>query len=176
MEIPLKKFIDLEQLRPVGEANRVHAARPLPEYETFTMKKSYPKLVDYFYKSGIHLDRSYDNIRRLVLKYCAMNRIIISRIQLETVELNLPGHVSELFVEAVPLVTASNASLTSEPQAPEGMSVCASLPSTPPAITVPSFSPDMFAPDAIEFPLSVLSSHGFRSPSYSPLSSDGEES
>lgn len=172
-EIPFKKNVDLDQLLPQAIANREHQAARLPDYETFTMKKTYPRLVDYFYKNNIIVEDSYFNIRRMVLKFCSSHRIIISRIQLETVELNLPGHIQERIQEAEPLVTASTPPLASSPLSPRAITVDPTVASPSPLLS-PPFPLLSDTPDCIEFPLSVLSGHEFMSPSYSPLSSDEE--
>lgn len=174
-EVPFNRHINLQELVPQGIANRQHASsNAVPEYETFTMKKTYPKLVNYFYLSGIVLMDSYNNIRKLVLSYCAQNRIIISRIQLETVEINLPGHVNALLNEAVPLVTASQPPLASLPPAPPGTDTVARTLSPISVPTTPILDISV-SPDALQFDLSLLSGHEFVSPNYSPLSVDWED-
>lgn len=158
----------MDVLRHIGHLNRSAPTKKLPTYETFTMKKHFPLLIDYLYCNGIDIRDTYGNIRKIVLDYCRRNYIIISRIRLETCELNVPGHVSYRF-EAEPLVTASSPPLASTPQPPPAITdFFETLPS-------PSLEIVSRAPDAIEFPLDLLS-HGFESFSYSPLSSDIEDS
>jgi len=59
------------------------------------MKKHFPELVHDVIADKTHIDNRYNQCRNHVLKWCATNRIVISRVQLETCEINLPLHISE---------------------------------------------------------------------------------
>lgn len=145
-EIPVLKNIDVDLLRQIGLENKKHA-KPTHSYETFTMKKSYPAMIQYFLDNRISFTGKYNADRKLILSYCRKHSLIISRIQLETCELNVPGHVDErLHCEAAPLGSASQPPLPHSP-----LPLCI-LPST--------------SPDVLEFP---LVQNEQPSPTYSPI-------
>jgi hypothetical protein len=53
----------------------------------------FPLLLSYLRKQDIMIDSRYSSGDRLILKWCAANNLIISRIQLETCTLNLPHYL-----------------------------------------------------------------------------------
>lgn len=59
------------------------------------MKEHFPKIVQSLIADDSYIDGRYGHTRALITKWCARNAVVISRIQLETVEINLDGHVTE---------------------------------------------------------------------------------
>lgn len=105
--------IDAALANPEGKAVKIR------EIETFVMKKHFPRLVQTCLDNALSPDGRYGNCARLIHMWCAVNQIVISRVQLETVELNLPYHckdASRSLTEAEPLGLASVPPLPSPPQ------------------------------------------------------------
>lgn len=76
------------------------------------MKQHFPLLIKDLHDDHTHLDYRYHSADKHILRWCAVNKIVISRIQLETVALNAPVFLSE----ANRLGLASDPSLASVPQ------------------------------------------------------------
>ena len=81
----------------------------------------FPLLLSYLRKQDIMIDSRYQSGDRLILKWCAANNLIISRIQLETCTLNLPHYLK---IEDTSLVYPQ---LTHSPQ-PDILSTTPPLP------------------------------------------------
>jgi len=98
--------VDIDQARTCQEG----AKRKIRSVETWVMKKHFPLLIDDLIRDNTTVDERYSSCRNHIVRWCADNDIVISRVQLETVEINLVPHktaAERLGLAAVPPRAAS---------------------------------------------------------------------
>jgi len=89
-DVVAQKGVDIEACRLQPEGRK----RPT-ELDSFKVKVHMMQLVNDVIKQNVLINAAYENSgRRHVLNWCAESGLIISRIQLETVLLNLPGLIT----------------------------------------------------------------------------------
>lgn len=101
-----KKNVDIEQAQTHQEGKTVGRL-----ITTWVMKEHFPKLVQSLISDDSHIDGRYGHTRTLILRWCARQSVVISRIQLETCEINLDYHITE----------AKRLGLASEPHLPSSL-------------------------------------------------------
>ena len=87
-QILRQKAVDIQQAQACQEG----AKRKIRTVETWTMKKHFPLLIDDLIADKTTVDDRYSSCRNHILRWCATHDIVISRVQCETVELNLVPH------------------------------------------------------------------------------------
>jgi len=92
------------------------------------MKEHFPKIVQSLISDDSFVDGRYGHTRALILRWCERNAVVISRIQLETVEINLDPHLTE----------AKRLGLASVPHLPSSLQ---DGPASPGPSASPSYSP-----------------------------------
>lgn len=99
------------------------------------MKKHFPMIASDFDAGQVWTDSRYQSTERRILRWCADNAIVITRIQLETVTLNLPVHLSAIAdnAEARPLGLASDPRLPHSLSAQDGEQSCFAVECDPPS-------------------------------------------